>query len=341
MKGSIAVSMNYKINWGGSDGVFAVPDLAADCLKLASGKAVKLLLYILKNKSLDESLAEMGKAVGITEEDAEDAVSYWQQVGVILSDNASSETVRQTDAAKEPMPAVKSASEISAPRAREKASKMMSPAEISERAESSDEIKFLFSAAEATLGKVLTYTEQRTLIWLHDYYGTASDLLLMIMDFAVSQNKASVGFIEKIASQWHENGIATHEQAEREILRMQNYYSLEGQVSARLGLDRTLTPTERRFVSEWASKNINIELISYAYERTVDTIGKVKFSYMNTILTDWYGKGFFTPSDVKKSEKKPVAAVPNKKQYKHDSGEHSYNLDLLVEHAMNTVPELK
>ena len=77
--------MKYNINWNGSDGVFAVPDLAADCLKLSSGKAVKLLLYILKNKGSEETLAEMGKAVGITEEDAEDAISYWQQVGVILA----------------------------------------------------------------------------------------------------------------------------------------------------------------------------------------------------------------------------------------------------------------
>lgn len=327
--------MKYKINWNGSDGVFAVPDLAADCLKLASGKAVKLLLYILKNKSSEESLAEMGKAVGITEEDAEDAVSYWQQVGVILSDDDSSQ-VRQAAAYKSAVPSTPAA-EVSAPRAREKAAKMISPAEISERVESSDEIKFLFSAAEATLGKVLTYTEQRTLIWLHDYYGIASDLLLMIMDFSVSQNKASVGFIEKIASQWHENGIVTHEQAEREILRMQNYYSLEGQVSARLELNRTLTPTERKFVSEWAAKNISIELIAFAYEKTVDNIGKVKFSYMNSILTDWYSKGYFTPADVKKSEKKSANTY---KEPKSD-GKHSYNLDLLVEHAMNTVPKIR
>lgn len=326
--------MKYKINWNGSDGVFAVPDLAADCLKLASGKAVKLLLYILKNKNSEESLAEIGKAVGITEEDAEDAVSYWQQVGVILTDDGSSQ-IRQIE--NKTAEALKTTPELPAPRAREKAAKMISPAEISERAESSDEIKFLFSAAEATLGKVLTYTEQRTLIWLHDYYGIASDLLLMIMDFSVSQNKASVGFIEKIASQWHENGIVTHEQAEREILRMQNYYSLAGQVSARLELNRTLTPTERKFVSEWAAKNISIELIAFAYEKTVDNIGKVKFSYMNSILMDWYGKGYFTPADVKKSEKKAAAAS---KESKSD-GEHSYNLDLLVEHAMNTVPEFK
>lgn len=337
--------MKYNINWNGSDGVFAVPDLAADCLKLSSGKAVKLLLYILKNKGSEETLAEMGKAVGITEEDAEDAISYWQQVGVILDENAASHKTTLPTAAvpKAPSP-VKQFEDMSAPRTREKSSKMISPSEISERLESSEDIRFLFSAAETTLGKVLTYTEQRTIIWIHDYYGTAPDMLLMIMDFAVSQNKASIGFIEKIASQWHENGIVTHEQAEREILRMQNYYSLAGQVSARLELNRTLTPTEQKFIKEWSAKGINIELILYAYEKTVDNIGKVKFSYMNTILNDWHSKGMFTPADVKKYEasfsEAPAAAL-SKNQSRPNNNEHSYNLELLVEHALNTVPKIK
>ncbi|MDE6596820.1 MAG: DNA replication protein DnaD, partial [Oscillospiraceae bacterium] len=75
--------MKYMVNWGGGDGVFAVPDFAADCLKLASGKAVKLLLYILKNKITDIDFGAFSNALDISAEDAEDAVSYWQQVGVL------------------------------------------------------------------------------------------------------------------------------------------------------------------------------------------------------------------------------------------------------------------
>ena len=34
--------MNYKVNWDG--GVFAVPDAAADCLKIIPAKAAKVLM---------------------------------------------------------------------------------------------------------------------------------------------------------------------------------------------------------------------------------------------------------------------------------------------------------
>ncbi|MBQ3161762.1 MAG: DnaD domain protein [Oscillospiraceae bacterium] len=326
--------MNYKINWDGANGVFAVPDSVADSLKLANGKAVKVLLYILKNKITDIDYNSIAAAVGVSDEDAEDAISFWQQVGVIYADGNKPVQVEKA------VPSAPSVNpiEISSELAKEKATKMLSPAEIAERAENNEEIKFLFSAAEATLGKVLTYTEQRTIIWLYEYYGIAPDILMMIMDFAVSQSKATIGFIEKIATTWHDNGITTHEQAEREIRQLQNFYSLSGQVTSRLELNRTLTPTERKFVNEWALKNISIELIVLAYERTIDSIGKVKFSYMNSILIDWYNKGCAAPNDVKSLESKRAAA---KSTPQKEAKKHSYDLDLLVAHAINNTPKIK
>lgn len=325
--------MKYKINWNGANGVFAVPDSVVDSIKLANGKAVKVLIYILKNKITDIDFSAVASAVGVNDEDVEDAISFWQQMGVIYADGSSPvEVMKNTPEAVE----IK-ATEPSSLRAKEKATKMLSPAEIAERAENNDLIKFLFESAEVTLGHILTHTEQRTLIWLHEYYGFGPDILIMIMDFAVFQNKATIGFIEKIATTWHDNGITTHDQAEREIIRLKNYYSLAGQVVAKLELNRTLTPTERKFVNTWAEKSISIELIILAYERTIDTIGKVKFSYMNTILLDWYSKGCATPKDVKLLDGKK-ASVSNKTE---KSNEHSYNIDLIFEHAMNTTPKLK
>lgn len=327
--------MNYKINWENSNGVFAVPDSVADSLKLANGKSVKVLLYILKNKITDVDYASIAQAVGVSDEDVEDAFSFWQQLGILYADG--SKPAVTAKAVADSSPAVNTP-QISAERSKEKATKMISPAEIAERAENNEEIKFLFSAAEATLGKVLTYTEQRTIIWLYEYYGIAPDILMMIMDFAVSQNKASIGFIEKVATTWHDNGITTHEQAEREIRQLQNFYSLAGQVTSKLELNRTLTPTERKYVNEWAAKNISIELIILAYERTVDAIGKVKFSYMNSILTDWYNKGCATPNDIKALENNRKASGVQASQ---SANNHSYDLDLLVAHAINNTPKIK
>ncbi|MCH5192726.1 MAG: DnaD domain protein [Oscillospiraceae bacterium] len=331
--------MRYKVNWD-SGGVFAVPDIAADCLKLASGKAVKVLLYILKNKTSDIDPAAFAE-IGVSAEDAEDAVSYWQQVGLLYTGDTAPVTDVPEKAAASVSAPVSVPADSAAQRAKERASKMLPPEEIAERIEGSSDIKFLFDSAESTLGRILNYTEQRTLIWLHDYYGITPDLLLMIMDFAKQINKASIGYIEKIAISWHDSGITTHEQAEREIMSLQSYFSAEGQVTARLELSRKLTPTEKKFVHEWTDKGISIDLIVYSYEKTVDNIGKVKFSYMNKILTDWHQKGISTVSEAMSDTKGPSDKNNPSVGKKDSDNEHSYNLDLLLEHAMNNTPKIK
>lgn len=42
-----------------------------------------------------------------------------------------------------------------------------------------------------------------------------------------------------------------------------------------------------------------------AYEKTVDSIGKVKLAYMNKILESWFEKGYQTPEDVNNDRQAP------------------------------------
>lgn len=316
--------MKYNINWG--NGVFAVPDQAADCLKLADANALKVLLYMLKNKITDADMSVF-EEIGVSSEDAEDALSFWKQVGVIFTGN----TAPEQDTA--PQKAIKASSaEKAAQRAKERSAKMLPPEEISKRIETSDDIKFLFDSAESVFGRILNYMEQGSIIWLHDYYNIPSDLILMIMDLAKQLDRANIGFVEKTAIDWYENNISTHEQASREIQNLKNYYSLEGQVISKLGISRTLTSKEKNFIREWSEKDIGIDLIFYAYEKTVDNTGKVSFSYMNKILINWKDKGITTLAAAKTDSEKKTA--------KKDKNEHSYNLDTLFEHIVNNTPKI-
>ena len=180
--------MIYRINWNGTDGVFAVPDSVVDSIKLANGKSVKVLLYILKTKITDIDFSAVASAVGVTEEDVEDAISFWKQIGIVYLDGtAPAETPKRT-----PVVSADKSTEISVERSKEKSSRMLSPAEIAERVEKNELIKYLFDSAETTLGRLLTHTDQRTLIWLTEYYGFEPDILIMIMDFAANQNKKSI-----------------------------------------------------------------------------------------------------------------------------------------------------
>ncbi|MBP0960287.1 MAG: hypothetical protein J5992_09195 [Oscillospiraceae bacterium] len=76
----------YRVNWGSGD-IFIVPDVAEEHLRLASGKAAKVLLEIMKYKDISD-INRICQNTGVPEEDVEDALSFWYQVGVLsVSDN--------------------------------------------------------------------------------------------------------------------------------------------------------------------------------------------------------------------------------------------------------------
>lgn len=331
--------MNYTVNWSCSDGVFAVPDCAVDNIKLASGKAVKVLFYIMRYKTAaTENAADIALQLdkNMTAEDVEDSLSFWEQVGVICPSNSAA-TAKKADISAENGSAQTSSKQtLSSDKAVERAVKMLSSAEIAEKIKNSQNIAFLLSGAESILGKALTNTEQRTLIWLTEYYSLGCDILLMLIEFCKSINKTNISYIEKIAVSWYENEITTHERADAEIKRLQVYYSLEGKIKSRLELNRALTPKEKEIVNGWAADGVTIELVEAAYERTVQATGKASFPYMKKIIENWFINNIRTPADAEKFEQSRNSSAQT-------SGDdtHSYDLDKLLQFAKNNIPSIK
>ena len=76
--------MNYFLDAGCWKTVFAVPGAVVDnYIKLASGSAVKVLLYFLRNSGKDISSKEISSALSISEDDVKDAFNFWEEVNII------------------------------------------------------------------------------------------------------------------------------------------------------------------------------------------------------------------------------------------------------------------
>ena len=217
-------AMDYKVNWD-SGGVFAVPDAAAEALRLASGKALKVLIYMLKYRRLPDDPDE----IGVTAEDIDEALSYWSSVGVIYR-SGNAPQAKSQPAAHEPVRVLAPKPETAVPAAAIPAApekevirprKSLLPTEIAERIAESQEIALLFKSAEGSLKRVLTFDDQRTILWIYDHLGMSADIIMMLIAYCCSVGRTNMGYIEKAALDWHEKNIATHEQAENEILLMQ------------------------------------------------------------------------------------------------------------------------
>lgn len=91
--------------------------------------------------------------------------------------------------------------------------------------------------------------------------------------------------------------------------------------------------------------DLTVDMVELAYDKTVDSIGKVSFNYMDKILRTWFENGIKSAEaaedfdvrtkPVKKQSKANVQAQPQK------SSAPSYDLDLYFEHSLNSIPVLK
>lgn len=368
--------MDCKINW--DEGVFAVPDKVADGLKLASAKSLRLLLYYLKNRKFPDDPAVIGAGT----DDIEDAVNYWQQVGVFIREDISSGEVssqkgngttaetggegksspdKLSDTAKggtgnapgeggtsgkqgntESIGAGNIIKEAAAP-ARARVSpapgKSLLPSEIADRVKKSPEVAFMFTTAESELKRMLTFDDQRTLLWIHDHLGMSADVVTMITAYCCRHGGASMARIEKTAIGMFERDVVTHESVNRELAAMEQRSSYEGKIKSRLGIVTNLTPRQREYVEDWCGKGISVELVVKAYYITMETKGKADFRYMGGILGKWYDSGVSTPEAadsfddrIKPSQKKPVKGGRAKGQ------RPSYDMSLMFGEDEGTAP---
>lgn len=291
--------MELKANCGVWGSMFGVPCIVADnFLKLATGEQIKVLIYILRNSGRELTSEEIAMNTGITPQQAEDAVLFWQQANVLTPDTSISVPrnvmLQPENIVQSPEPVQK---ESPAPRRKDS----LKPSEISEIMNDSPNIAELFKAAEATLGSI-NYTMQNSLIWMTNYLGLKAEVIMTLLVYCEKIDKTNAAYIEKIAMSWAEKDINTLEAAQEETERLSSSHDYISNIMKMFEMKRKPTAKQLEVIQQWRSANYSSELIHYAYEKTIEQIDKLSFEYINKILMSWSSSGYKTVDDVKRAE---------------------------------------
>lgn len=311
--------MDYKINPNAYKNIFAVPaGVVDDNIRLASVLQLKVMLYMLRHADKDPSCEEIASALGYDKTDVEDAMIFWSERSLLLKDN------------EEPKPVlhIESFAEINLEAAptQEKETRKVSDIPISRpsyeqiavRLQECKEFADLFAEAQQTLGKTIGYDGQSVLIMMHDSYGLPFEVILMAVEYAVSQKKTGFSSIAKIGKTWHELSIDTLEGA-------MEYIDEHNIVNETWNKLRSLTditnrvPTEkqRKLLTCWIKEyGYDADMIYYAYEETINATGKMSLPYMDKIIRNWHEKGVKTPMDIQKEKARWLEERENKKPKK-------------------------
>ncbi|MBQ7646462.1 MAG: DnaD domain protein [Clostridia bacterium] len=260
-----------------ADGVFLVPRAVVSCLPKMDETVLKVMLYVCER--VRYSTEEGAKFLNITISEFESAISYLKGAGIINSSRNDNQK------------------EISS---RTSTVQTYDSGILSEAVEKDGDFRGLKDVAEACLGKLLNRNDINSLFYLYDYVSLSAELLCGIIEYCVSKGRTSMQYIVKTALALSEQGIDTYDKFEAELKRRETQEKNNEKTKQLLGIGgRMLTPKEESYFRSWYDEmGFDYDMVRYAFEKTVDTIGSAKLPYINKILESWFEKGYKTPADV-------------------------------------------
>jgi len=300
--------MGIKVNpaaW--TSAAFAMPTTVVDeHLRRASGQQLKVLLYALRHNGVALEEAQLAEGTGLSIEDVKDAAQYWIETGFLFRDGTAPAPV-ETTTTSSPKPAAKEVVELP--------QTVPSHDEVAARALEDPNIRGLFNEAQAKLGRTIGYSNQAKLLMMVDEYGLPPEVILTIIEYAVRHGKTSMSYISAVGKNWASEGVDSLEAAMDKLEQMDRSDRLWKEFQGSFTQDAPKYSDSRAaFVRKWRLEyKQSPELIHYAYEKMINQINKVNFSYMDKILESWHNDGLNSPVDVLQSEKKTGKSTAGKK----------------------------
>ena len=294
--------MDYYINPSSLSSMFTLPTAVVDRhLKFAKAEHLKVLLYIMRNMSVDYSLEDISAATDLDAYEIKEALLYWADAEILVAKNGNTAKTESKEAivAKQKKP---------------------TRGDVARRGNEDSKIRFMLRETQLKFGRALKSNESSTLVWLYDDEGLDVSLILLIVQYAVAHNKANIRFIESVALDWVNKGIDNITDADEQLKNMTIGEQAWNVVSRAFGLEKrkpSLKETESsvKWLNEW---KMSVELLERAYDECIDRKSKFSFAYVSKILENWHGKGYKTPDDLENEIREEG----------NDNGIAAYDIDL-------------
>lgn len=344
--------MGYIIQLGSWQSVFAVPaDIVDKHMRLAGSTQLKTILYLLRHSGEPFDAALISGAIGIDEGDAQDALDYWVNCGLLQKDAdvlSPSSYVNSTTVQPSLATPVESSSVTVSPATpiAEAASETKKSNPTPKRREhirysyeecigmmaDDEEIPQMLRVLEGIMNKQLNHSEISVFITLSKWYGMESSCVCMLAEYCRSIGKGTVGYIETTGEEWVHEDILTVERADEKISRCRAVNSAWGHIRSLLDIPmRAPTKAEKDCSYQWVEEwSIDDSLVKLAYDRCIDRKGKLSFPYMRGIIEKWHNSGIINAEQALAAE--ASREIPNKKEHgvkkEKSSGTYSRTYDL-------------
>ena len=317
--------MKYNLNINVTSSIFAVPSIIVDkYISECNEMQLKILLIALRQPDQCISSAKIADILSISEKEVKDCMAFWVQKNIITSRSEPSDEIKPQK------PVINTVKPKTS---------QLTVNDINNIISSNEEVSFLLNESERILAKTLTAADISTIVSLYDWAGIPIDVILMVEEYCKSKGKSNLRYIEKTALAWFEKGINSHEKAEKYISDLMEFSKTEQLVRSAFGIyDRKLITKEREYIHTWFYEyKFDISMVKLAYERTIESIQKLSFPYINSILKSWHDQNVTTPEEVSGLLRPAVSPSASSKI---NSSSSSYNLSEFEQMMRNSTPKI-
>ena len=283
----------------------------------ANGEFVKVYIYLLRllsDTSVPFSLEQMADHFFCTERDIIRALKYWEKEKLLTLTYRNNEDIADiilnvppvksaaSDTPVSAAPVTKTETQTSSAPAQPvkqttRSATALSPDRVKELKQN-DEIEQLLYIAEQYLGKTLTPTEMKKILFFYDELKFSPDLIEYLIEYSVSRGHKSMRYIETVALAWADEGITTVTMAKEANSRYAKEYFT---IFKSMGISgRNPVDTEISLMNTWLNDyGFTMDIIQEACSRTVLSTGQPSFQYADKILSGWKDKNVRTLADVR------------------------------------------
>lgn len=311
--------MNIRINYGTA--VATVPAAALAVMDRATKQDLTVLLTLAADPALlggasGECAGIIAARLGCPASQIETSLSFWRGAGVLT---VTEESERITPAA----PSLPEEKPTLAPESSKEEPKETRPArprpaaelprytsaELADLLEARKDVNDFLRECQNVWGEMFNTHQTNTILGFVDYLGLEWDYILALLAFGVREQdkrgvKRSLRYVEKMAFDFYDEGITDLPALQEKICSLEKTAEVEGSLRRMFGMgERALTPTEKKKFSTWLYEyQYDLDIITRAFEVTVDAKGSPNLKYMDAVLANWNRDGLRTLADIENSE---------------------------------------
>lgn len=277
-------------------------------MKEANDAQLKIYLYLLRMMSahLPTSVSDIADKFNHTEKDVMRALKYWEKnrlLSLEYDEGKNLSSIRLLDVNPKTGSDIVSLAPVVSlveKKAEEPKISYEKPGYTLDQLrdfKNNEETSQLLFVAEQYIGKPLSASEIKTILFFSDRLKFSSDLIDYLIQYCVEKGKKDFRYIEKVAISWAEEGITTPKQAARAAKK---YDKVVYDIMKALGRTSAPTKTEADYAIKWTKQyGFSTDIIMEACERTVLATDKHRFEYADSILTSWYKNNVHHKADIK------------------------------------------